>query len=206
MAAPTDLTDNALASLAHQMVTGAVLGDFAENPEIEEVYWRHTDALLALAPWTFTIWTGRLSRYADAPASKWDYRFAQPSDRLDLPFSYYDSKDADYPFGEWEVFEDELHTDADTVYATYARRPSSPRQWGPLFAEFAKTSLAAEIALHYEDAAKYERFKAHAWGAIAPREPGGLWLRALERHGASLPVLEMQPSGGPLLGALFGGV
>lgn len=205
MAAPTDLTDEALASLAHQMATGAAMAAFSEDPRVEELYWRHTGALLSLTPWSFTVATAKLTRFVEPPAAKWAYAHALPSDRLDYPFAFYDAKEADWPFPEFELFEDQVRSDQKTVYALYARRPTSPQAWGALFAEFAKTSLAAEIALLFEDRSKYETFKVHAWGSLNPVEPAGLLLKAVERHARSLPPLQFNPSGGPLIGARYGG-
>lgn len=201
----SELTDDALASLAYQTASGVALSSLDEDERVSALYWQHTRELLTLIAWDFTIHTAQLSRLAEAPPAKWAYAFALPADRLDTPFALYDSAAADDALGEFEVFGDQVRANVDTLFATYARRPKSPAHWGSAFTGFARTSLAAEFAMSlFEDASKYERLKMHAWGSLAPIEPGGLLLQAQLRHAASLPHEQFVPNGGPLIAARSG--
>lgn len=203
--AALDATDVQLASQANVLASGAVLTDFDEDERIAPLYRTHVDALLSISPWRFTVHSRALTRLADAPAAKWAHAFQLPADRLDMPYAVYEGVGARYPTDDFEVFEDQLRSDAPEVVITYPRRPSAPEKWGPLFRDFVKTSLAAELALSlYNDRSRYETLKVHAWGSLNPREPAGLFLMALQRHSASLPAMRINAGGGDLLIAHMG--
>tara|TARA_R110002073_G_scaffold76548_5_gene185842 strand:- start:2382 stop:3017 length:636 start_codon:yes stop_codon:yes gene_type:complete len=179
-------------------------GDLEE--QVNAIYWTHTEALLATALWRFNTNTIQLTRLSATPVSKWDYKYALPSDRITDPIAIFDDADAAFAHQDFEIFEDELHCDDETCFVHYQRRPSSPRRWTPVFRDFALTSLAAELALQIvEDRSRYETFKIEAYGSLRPGGLGGKLLIAVQREALSAPPVSALPDGGPLVRARQGG-
>lgn len=210
MSDTTVLTDVEFASRALKKAgVPSGITDFTGDETAETaaaIYWTHTASLLTLTVWRFNSITLQLSRMSTPPPSRWAYRFSLPADRLGDPLSF--SPDGDMTAGsqQFEIFEDELWCDDDIAFIVYQRRPSSPGKWGPVFMDFALTSLAAELALTInEDRKRYETFKIQAYGSLDEARMGGKLALALAREVSSVPPVQINPSGGPLLGARLGG-
>lgn len=205
MAAP--LTDLELAKQALSLAGGAAITDWAEDERIEPLYRGHTDALLSVVPWRFTIHNKRLSRLLESPDAVWAHAFQLESDALDTPLAFYEQPDTRAGLGEFEIYEDQVRANVPDIWASYPRRPSSPQVWGPLFVEFARTSLAAILALALnEDRSRHDSLMVRALGPRMDMAfPAGLFLATLQRHAMSLPNETFAPDGGPLMAARLGG-
>jgi hypothetical protein len=101
---------------------------------------------LAGYPWQHFKTYGKLQRSdADADA-QWTYKFTPPSDRLDLPFAYFDRSDCKYPFMVFEHRDNFILTDAAQLWCRYARLVE-PGLWPGYFMDLFTLNLAAEYAL-----------------------------------------------------------
>lgn len=210
MDAATVLTDIQFANQALWRAGIAnTIADFTGGDLEEKVaasYWPLTSAALTLTQWRFNTVTVQLSRLASSPPSRWTYRYSLPADRLGEPMAVYDDATVNYGHQSFEIFEDELWCDDETVFIVYQRRPSSPGKWSPVFRQFVLTDLAAALALDVQqDRSRYETLKIEAWGSLDPSRFGGLLALAVGREAMTTPPEPILPDGGPLVRALLGG-
>lgn len=162
------------------------------------------ETALGLGDFSFASAIRQLNRDATKPKGRWLYRFQLPAESLEGPKAIFDREDATTPFTRWELTDDGIYTDVETIWAKVRIAPS-PQLWTPLFTEGVVVYLASLLAGSMKenmDAAA--TLYAQAMGD--PRVPGdmGLLGRARARDAASQPAGRlMTTQASPLIAARF---
>jgi len=160
------------------------------------------ETALGLGDFSFATAIRQLNRDATKPPGRWTYRFQLPAESLEGPKAIYDDETASQPFTAWELYDDGIYTDAETLWAKVRIAPS-PQIWTPLFTEGVVVYLASLLAGSMKenmDAAG--ALYAQAMGD--PRVPGDMGLigRARARDTASQPSGRlMTTTASPLIAA-----
>lgn len=160
------------------------------------------ETALGLGDFSFATAIRQLSRDAIKPKGRWLYRFQLPAESLEGPKAIFDREDGTIPFTGWELFDDGIYTDTETLWAKVRIAPS-PQLWTPLFTEGVVVYLASLLAGSMKenlDAAS--TLYAQAMGD--PRVPGDMGLigRARARDTASQPSSRlMTTTASPLIAA-----
>lgn len=168
----------------------------------KRLYFEQRRFWLSAHPWKFADKRAQLTRSADTPANEWDYQFKAPSDRVNMPMSYFQSGDPGCPpYKNIEFGDCVIYSDSEELWAVYTRDvPES--HWPPYFVAFAEHAFAAIIgvALQVTDSI-IEREDRMAWGLPSEGRRGGLFAAARFSDGRFAPTRSLNVGGGPLLAA-----
>lgn len=97
----------------------------AEAEVAAQLYPLERDALLASYPWNFATAGASLSRLAETPETEFDHAFALPDRFVRAVSAGYSAR---RPRGlDYEIHENRLHCNADTVFLKYHFRPDESR-------------------------------------------------------------------------------
>ena len=141
MATDISMCSNALLLLGHSTInafTDVGAGAKAANNLYETVY---EDALTGY-PWRFAMGKVALSKLVAAPLNEWLNGFQLPGDLLLVYRTY--------PRSNFEIYEDVLYSDQDTVEIDYWFKPEETTL-PPYFVKYLQYALAAEFAISVTD-------------------------------------------------------
>lgn len=198
-ASALDLVNAARAHLGCQPIAS-----FAETTiggvEALALYNAKRDFLLAAYPWQFTRQLTPLSRLdGPAPDSGYAYAYQLPSDRLGPPERLHVSaRDRDSTLTDFAAIGDQIHCDAETLFATIHMR-LSPLGWPAAFREAARVALAADLALSImSDRNAHEALYRVAFGTPSEQGQGGLVRLAITQDARTAPVKRINTGRNPM--------
>lgn len=141
MATDISMSSNALLLIGHETInsfTDAGAGARAAANLYTPIY---EDAITSY-PWRFAIGKVTLSQLAADPLNEWSNAFQLPGDLL---LTY-----RTYPRSTFEIYEDKLYTDQETVEIDYWFKPVETTL-PPYFVKLMQYLLAAEFAISVTD-------------------------------------------------------
>lgn len=156
MATSISMCSNALLLIGHGTInsfTDPGAGARAASNLYDVVY---EDAITSY-PWRFAMGKGTLSKLVAAPLNEWSNAFQLPADLL---LTY-----RTYPRSVFEIYEDKLYTDNDTIEVDYWFKPEEPNL-PPYFVKLMQYLLAAEFAISVTD----NRTLADTYAAASQRQ------------------------------------
>jgi len=156
MATDISMSSNALLLIGHGTInsfTDAGAGARAASNLYGTVY---EDAITSY-PWRFAIGKVSLSKLVADPLNEWANAFQLPANLL---LTY-----RTYPRSAFEIYEDKLYTDQDTVEIDYWFKPEETNL-PPYFVKLMQYLLAAEFAISVTD----NRTLADVYAAAAQRQ------------------------------------
>lgn len=135
--------------------------------------------LLSRHAWSFATTTRQLTRLVVEPPAHWTYYYQLPSEMIGAPWNVYDSDTRRVPFTAFEIAENRIGTDAETVWLRFSKQ-ADPGIWPGYFSSLVTTVLMAELALSVrEDAEMHTALTAKAFGPPEANGRGGMWKEAL---------------------------
>lgn len=142
------------------------------------VYPQYIRYLQSMHPWRFTLKKVQLARLTTAPLNEWLYAYQLPSDLINLRALYDTSNTGIAPQTEFEIFQDKIYTDFETVYIDYQQEVGA--EYFPLyFEEFAVDAIADRIVLSItDDKGLKQMMHQVAWGLPSDNLNGGSFGRA----------------------------
>tara|TARA_X000001382_G_scaffold127491_2_gene115450 strand:- start:5047 stop:5667 length:621 start_codon:yes stop_codon:yes gene_type:complete len=176
------------------MLGAAPLSSFSEGTDAAQVCDRLYDdileTILAMYPWTFSYKKVQLARLTDTPVNEWKYNYQLPSDSIGSGVrALFTTESAGArPVNDgWEILEDKLLTDYETVYVDYQFRPSEA-VLPTYFIQLIKYWMAWHIAEPVTDQiTKGEYYKTLAVGAPSENNRGGAFRQAAIINGQNQP-------------------
>ena len=141
MATDISMSSNALLLIGHSTInsfTDAGAGARAASNLYDTVY---EDAITSY-PWRFAMGKVALSKLVDSPLNEWTNAFQLPGDLL---LTY-----RTYPRSVFEIYEDKLYSDQDSIEIDYWFKPSEA-SLPPYFVKYMQYLLAAEFAISVTD-------------------------------------------------------
>lgn len=209
MSTRIEICNAALARIAAEVLQSE---DAAGADQVLRLYDDTVRFLVGLKRWRFATRTVLLSRVADAPAAGfWKFQHKLPNDRIGLPDALFDKSRADSgiaggrAFTDFELGEDVVLTDAETIYCRYRVIPAIT-MWPALFRECVTVLLASHLAgAVNENHGQRDALRQEVLGD--PRVPGALGLvgKASSFDAQSSPSRIVDGSGGPLINARLPG-
>lgn len=159
--------------------------------------------LISRYPWTFCTMTRRLVQKSQAPAQRWLYAYALPSDMLGSPRAVYDSESRRAPLTDFELSTGELQADAASVWMTFQTKPS-PVFWPGYFRELVVLAGAAEMALSVrEDKTLRDVLRNDCYGTPSQMGEGGLFGQAKNYDAQSKPSPVVAEGVNPLIAVRY---
>jgi hypothetical protein len=141
MATDISMSSNALLLIGHGTInsfTDAGAGARAASNLYETVY---EDALTG-HPWRFAMGKVALSKLTASPLNEWTNAFQLPGDLLLVYRTY--------PRSSFEIYEDKLYSDSDSVEIDYWFKPEETAL-PPYFVKYMQYLLASEFAISVTD-------------------------------------------------------
>jgi len=182
MATDISMSSNALLLIGHGTInsfTDVGAGAKAASNLYTEVY----EDAITMYPWRFAMGKKALSLLTASPLNEWKNAFQLPSDLL---LTY-----RTYPRTPFEIYEDKLYSDQETIEIDYWFKPDETNL-PPYFVKYMQYLLAAEFAISVTDnrtLADVYNTKAQQQGLIAMnRDSQGRTNNAIE----SAPFLEVR--------------
>ncbi len=182
MATDISMSSNALLLIGHNTINSfsdVGAGAKAASNLYQTVY---EDAITAY-PWRFAIGKATLSKLVATPLNEWKNAFQTPSDLL---LTY-----RTYPRSTFEVYEDKIYSDQETLEIDYWFKPQETNL-PPYFVKYMQYLLASEFAISVTDnrtLAETYNAKATQQGMIAMnRDSQGRTNNAIQ----SAPFLEVR--------------
>jgi hypothetical protein len=161
------------------------------------------DNLLSLYPWTWSTVTRRLTRLAAKPAQHWQHYFQLPSDMIGAPRAVFASDEQRTPFTVYELTENRLAADVETIWMRYTKR-ADIGLWPGYFVELNDTVLRSEFSLSIaEDRGKYQALREIAFGSESMVGQGGLFHLATSLDAQSKPSPIIAEGSNPLIAARY---
>jgi len=130
------ISSNALLLLGHKAIASFTEGG-AGATVASNLYTTIYESLLTRHRWRFAVGQKTLSRLVDAPLNNWTYAFQLPSDFL--------SAIKVYPHTDYEIYEDMIYSNQNTIDLDYIFKPSESRL-PPYFVECFELRLASKFA------------------------------------------------------------
>lgn len=163
------------------------------------------DDLLSRYPWTFATVIGRrLVRLTVTPEAHWQYYYQLPSDMLGAPRALYQDAINRRPFTNFDITENRVATDAESLWISYTRR-ADPVIWPGYFRELVNRVIMAEMALSIrEDSVMFERFHQVSFGSPGQMGEGGLMAQAKNMDSQSHGSVILTEGSNPLIDVRFG--
>ena len=137
MSSKEDIISNALVRIGVPPISGAGEGGAAGIVGYN-LYDPTVRAILTESRWRFAAAKRQLAQLTATPLNEFSYAYQLPSDLLLLYRVY--------PFEDYEIFEDKLFTNAQTVEIDYLLRPIESK-WPAYFQLAIEYKLASEFAL-----------------------------------------------------------
>lgn len=161
-------------------------------------------ACLGAHPWRCTMAQLQLAPLSAPPEHSFRRRFALPPGLLAFRRALASASPGAPPLHDWKIVGEELHTDAEQVWAEVQAVPPLARWPAPLVA-FARAALAAELALPVTGSnSDAELWQARTYGPPSALGQGGLFALARRADAQSQPAEQMRDF--PLLDARRGRV
>tara|TARA_Y100000361_G_scaffold152109_2_gene170821 strand:- start:985 stop:1533 length:549 start_codon:yes stop_codon:yes gene_type:complete len=136
MASKFDIVSQALLLIGESPISSfseGVAGTVASN-----LYDTTRDAFLTSTRWRFAVGKQALSRLTDTPLNEYNYAFQLPSNYL--------MAIGTYPRSRYEIYEDKLYTNSNTVELDYIFRPDESA-FPAYFVEALSAHLAERFAI-----------------------------------------------------------
>jgi hypothetical protein len=160
-------------------------------------------ACLAAHPWRCTLAQPQLVRFADPPPHSYRYRFALPAAMIAFRRAVRSAAVNADLVDEYRIVGDELHANAEQVWADVQAEPPLIR-WPPYLRAFARDALAADLALAVTGSGTdAQLFQARAWGPPSAGGHGGLFAHAKRVDDQQAPLAPLRSF--PLLSVRAGG-
>jgi len=138
------------------------------------------DTLLARYMWSWSLKKTQIFRLSTDPTNEWKYAYQLPADVLSGAIALFDNggNNAQAVNYGWEVYEDKIFTNLETVYIDY--QYSVPEAKMPTyFVKLLRTALASELAIVVTDqVSKADYFRNLAYGTPGENGRGGLFREA----------------------------
>lgn len=132
------------------------------------------------------------------PVGNYKYAYKLPSDMIAGPTAVYDSKDAKYPFHDYVLSGDYIHTDAEIIYVKY-NLSASVSIWPAYLYNLIVTALAGKLAFPVADNETLgNNLLIEAFGTPSLDGTGGLFAEAKRLDSANKPIRTMHANGDPL--------
>lgn len=154
-----------------------------------DIWWpRAVARCFGVADWTFCRQTFRLTRRAQAPETGYLYAFDLPAGRIGEPLKLLaDPRNHDRPWRDFRIEGDELHADAENLWAV-CKMERDPRNWDRQFADCFATALAGYLAVPLTQDVEMAAAKAaEAFGTAAQGGAGGKFGRLIAQNAAAHP-------------------
>lgn len=176
------------------MLGAAPLSSFSEGTDSAQIcdrlYDDMVDTVIAMYPWTFSFKKVQLARTTDTPVTEWKYEYQLPSDSIGsgVRALFTTNSAGARPVNEgWEILEDKLLTNLETVYVDYQFKPSES-VLPTYFIQLLKYWMAWHIAEPVTDQiTKGEYFQSLAVGSPSENTRGGLFRVAVNIDGQNQP-------------------
>lgn len=174
-----DLCTRALALLGLKGISS--LSDGTDKADTCATLYRQVKLrVLTAHPWKFTLTFRQLARETAAPAMRWTYAYALPSDRLGAGhLRLYPTSDVgEHPVAEYEILGGKVYTDEAALWASY-QQDQSEDNFPAHVQVLMGYALAAELAEPLtDDTSKAEKWDKEAWGNPGEQEDGGYFRTA----------------------------
>jgi hypothetical protein len=198
-----DYTVLAIGNEALAMLGAQAVAQVDEGSDIAATLFRIGPTTLAQVltahPWACTLAQPRLTRLADPPGNGFRYAYAMPAGLLVFRRALASPLPGAPSIGRWRIVGEELHTDAEEVYADVQREPPL-EAWPPHLRAFARAALAADLALTVTGSGNDAQFwTQRAWGS------GDQSLLQQARRVEAQQHTPAAMEDWPLLAARFGG-
>jgi hypothetical protein len=191
-------TDVSICSDALTLLGAATISSFAEGTPsaiaCSRLYPDLRDTIISRYPWSWSMRKVQLSRLGGTPVNEWKYAYQIPASTLTGVQAVFDSgSDAarSLNYG-WEIYQDQLLTNLETVYIDYQTTVSETNM-PPYFVRLLRTAMAGELAIIVTDQqSKAEYFRQQAFGTPMENGRGGLFREAanIDSRGQLTPVIE----------------
>jgi hypothetical protein len=152
-----------------------------------------TGLILGVNPWSFNTVTRQLARLTDPPPMFYTYQYQLPADMLGAPRAVYDKPDCKTPYTQFEVLNETLCANAETLWLKMDKQPA-PARWPAYFVELVTRAMMSEFALSIrEDPVLRERLRGECFGTPQEMGTGGLMGQAmvLDSQGKPSPKIQM---------------
>ena len=139
------------------------------------------DTLVSKHPWSWSLKKTQSFRLSTDPTNEWKYAYQLPADMLSGAIAVFTSggDNAQSVNYGWEIYEDKLYTNFDTIYLDYqfsVAEAKMPRY----FVKLLVTALASDLAIVVTDqASKADYFRNLAYGTPGENGRGGLFRESV---------------------------
>ena len=176
------------------MLGASPLSSFSEGTDSAQVCDRLYDdiyeTVLAMYPWNFSYRKEQLARTTSTPVTEWKYEYQLPSSSIGsgVRALFTTTSTGARPVNEgWEILEDKLLTNLETVYVDFQFRPSEA-VLPTYFIQLLKYWMAWHIAEPVTDQiTKGDYYKTLAVGAPSENNRGGAFRQAAIINGQNQP-------------------
>lgn len=191
-------TDISICSDALTLLGASTISSFSEGTPAatacSRLYPDLRDTIISRYPWSWSMKKVKLARLATAPLNEWKYAYQLPGGILTGVQAIFDSgSDGARSINSgWEIYEDQVFTNLETVYIDY-QQTVSEADMPPYFVRLLRTAMAAELAIIITDqASKADFFRSQAFGTPMENGRGGLFREAanIDSRSQLSPVIE----------------
>jgi hypothetical protein len=137
MATSISMSSNALLMIGHGTISSFTEGGSGAEAA-SNLYGSTFEALLCAHRWRFASAKSQLSQFTDTPLNQWTYAYALPAAYLMGILVY--------PDVDFEIYENKLYSDSNTVALDYIFKPDESRL-PPYFAKTLEYDLASQFAI-----------------------------------------------------------
>ncbi len=204
MASKFDICSKALAELGEDAISSFTANTPPSNA-CGLIYPDYIKYLLSIFEWNFTLKKVQLARLSEAPLNEWKYAYQMPSDMLVFRAFFVGSETNILPQTNYEIFQDEVYTNEETVYIDYQFQVDESN-FPPYFTEFVVKALSAKLALPITDDKNILQIKkVEAFGNPSDNLNGGEFAVAKKIDSLQNPSPSFNSNGGgnDLLAARF---
>ena len=192
-----EIVNDALALVGHGSIHNFD-GDSPASETAERLFPLVLNRLLDSYPWRFAMRHIQLAQLSEAAPAGWKYRHKLPPSRDGVPRRYYQTS-AGSTLSEWEIFGDDVCSNASVVYCDYVDAGGLTGTFRDLLVR----ALAADFAIALcDDRGLKDRYQQEAFGSPAMGGRGGLFKTAIsnDAQGAG-PRQAFSIGRGPLIDA-----
>lgn len=178
-----------------------ITSDRVQN--VKRIYDSVVEDIFSKGRWHCGKRTLGLTQIDGAPPRYWKNKFVLPPDRIGLPEGYFDSKEIKQPLTLFELTDNEIWTDANTVFAVYPVIPL-PVNWPGYLREVVQLGLMAEFALSVrEDPALRNKIRGDLYGAEQYQGEGGQFGVAMALEAQAHAQVDFDGGHNPVTSARF---
>ena len=202
MPASIPVTDLTICQAALTLIGMPVITDLLDVGDSEAMCNLHYPLLkrsvLSSYNWPWAIKQSRLAIDGTAvPLTQYTNAFQLPTDRLydDPLLTLLAVEENAPPFTDYEIQDEHLHTDQDTIYIWYLSKDGELEdKWPEFFIDFMIHALAARLAMPLTERADlFTLYDDIAWGDSRTRHiPGGLYAKARSRSFQDKPPVRFE--------------